>query len=166
MVIPPLAAEKFPHWALLNLHDLSLFFPPHFTSESKSRYITDTGCASKWNKLLLKAFLSPSLPSTFLRSLCNLVPGQNKNCRTDHKLRLASRRCFCYNRERWNINIVPANTKCKTIWLRTVSGNISYPHGVCSARMLHLHLKSLNSCIFSLFPFLSSAIRRMQRVGA
>lgn len=112
-----------------------------------------------------KLFYLP-LPSTFLRSLCNLVPGRNKNCRTDHKLRLASRRRFCYNRERWNINIVSANTKCKTVWLRTVSGNISYSRGVCSARMLHLHLKSLNSCIFSLFLFTSSAIRRMQRVGA
>lgn len=32
MVIPPLAAENFPHRALLNLHDLSLFFPPHYTA--------------------------------------------------------------------------------------------------------------------------------------
>lgn len=69
MVIPPLAAEKFPYRAIPNLHDLSLFFPPHSTSKSKSRYITDTGCASKWNKLLLKAFLSPSLshPLFFVR---------------------------------------------------------------------------------------------------
>lgn len=44
------------------------------------------------------------------------------NCFIDHKLRLAPWRCFCYNRERWNINIILAHTKCKTVWLRTVSG--------------------------------------------
>lgn len=45
-----------------------------------------------------------------------------KNCFIDHKLRLASRWRFSYNRKRWNINIVLAHTKCKTVWLRTVSG--------------------------------------------
>lgn len=111
--VPSLRREEtfFFDWDMINLHD-----PLHRTFFAQLNRVTSPN-TSKWNKLLLKALLSLLFP-------CSLgaffYPGQN--CFIDHKLRLAPRRRFCYNRERWNINIILAHTKCKTVWLRTVSG--------------------------------------------
>lgn len=76
--------------------------------------VTSPARASKINRFwnLLFFFYFISFPPV----------GWTKNCFIDHKLRLAPRRCFGYNRERWNINIVSSHTKCKTVWLGTVSG--------------------------------------------
>lgn len=102
-------------WDMRNLHDplFAFFFTPSpKTPPKKLNRVTSPTRASEIN-CYWKLFFSSS---PFISH------AWAKNCFKDHKLRLASRRRFCYNRERWNINIVLAHTKCKTVWLRTVSG--------------------------------------------
>lgn len=125
---------------------------------------------SEWNKLLLKALLLP----LFLASIRSPLFALGKNCFIDHKLRLAPRRRFCYNRERWNINIIPPHSKCTTVWLRTVSGEY-FMLMICAALpYLQQKWKAEISEIstYSFFPFhpppltRSSAIRQTQRAEA